>query len=285
MEKILKVGVVGCGLMGSGIAEVCARSGYEVTVSEVNAALLKKGLERIESSIGTAVKRGKITEEDKKGSLSRIRGTTGIKDFINCDIVIEAVIEDLEEKKKVFSALDEACSSSAILASNTSTLSILDLAMMTKKPDKVVGLHFFSPVPIMRLVELVRTIVVSDEAIERMQEFGKSLGKKVVIAKDLPGFIVNRLYTPYILTAVRALELGLASKEDIDQAITLGLNYPMGPFTLLDFVGIDVAYNASMAMYKETNDPVYFPPLLLKKMVIAGRLGRKTGRGFYEYDK
>lgn len=285
MEKILKVGVVGCGLMGSGIAEVCARSGYEVTVSEVNAALLKKGLERIESSIGTAVKRGKITEEDKKGSLSRIRGTTGIKDFVNCDIVIEAVIEDLEEKKKVFSALDEACSSSAILASNTSTLSILDLAMMTKKPDKVVGLHFFSPVPIMRLVELVRTIVVSDEAIERMQEFGKSLGKKVVIAKDLPGFIVNRLYTPYILTAVRALELGLASKEDIDQAITLGLNYPMGPFTLLDFVGIDVAYNASMAMYKETNDPVYFPPLLLKKMVIAGRLGRKTGRGFYEYDK
>lgn len=281
--EIKKVGIVGCGLMGSGIAEVCARSGYEVVVSEMNSDLLKKGIARIETSTKKAVEKGKATEEDRATTLSRIKGTTNMNDFSNCDLMIEAVIENMDEKKKVFSALDKICPPHTILASNTSSLSIIDMAAMTKRPEKVLGLHFFSPAPVMRLLEIVRTISTDDETIETAREFGQSIGKTTVLCKDAPGFIVNRLYLPYMLTAVRALEAGLATREDIDQAMVMGLNYPMGPFTLMDFIGIDVTYDACMAIYEELKDPVYFPPPLLKKMIAAGHLGRKTRKGFYEY--
>lgn len=283
--EIKKLGIVGCGLMGSGIAEVCARSGYDVLVSEVNSDFLKKGRERIEASTAKAVEKGKLGEQDRAAILSHIEGTTDIGGFSNCDLVIEAVIEDLEEKKKVFSTLNKICPARAILASNTSCLSVIDMAAMTKRPEKVLGLHFFSPVPVMKLVEVVRTIATDDEAIETAQAFVQSIGKTAVVCKDAPGFIVNRLYLPYTIVAIRALESGLASKEDIDKGVVLGLNYPMGPFTLMDFVGLDIHYHACMAVYEETKDPAYFPPPLLKKMIALGHLGRKTGRGFYDYAK
>jgi len=282
---IQKVGVMGCGLMGSGIAEVCARSGYDVVVREINSDLLGKGIEMIEASTETAVRKGKGTEEDRKVTLSHIKGTTTMNDFNKCDLVIEAISEDIDEKRKVFSALDEICPPHAILASNTSSLSIIDLAAVTKRPENVIGLHFFRPAPVMKLLELVRTIATSDEVIETARKFGQSIGKVTATCRDTPGFIVNRLLVPYLLIAIRALETGLASKEDIDQAVTLGLNYPMGPFVLADFIGLDILYNTSMGIYEELRDPVYFPPVLLKKMVVAGHMGRKTGQGFYKYSK
>lgn len=282
---IQKVGVMGCGLMGSGIAEVCARSGYDVVVREINSDLLGKGIEMIEASTETAVRKGKGTEEDRKVTLSHIKGTTNMNDFNKCDLVIEAISEDIDEKRKVFSALDEICPPHAILASNTSSLSIIDLAAVTKRPENVIGLHFFRPAPVMKLLELVRTIATSDEVIETARKFGQSIGKVTATCRDTPGFIVNRLLIPYLLIAIRALETGLANKEDIDQAVTLGLNYPMGPFVLADFIGLDILYNTSMGIYEELQDPVYFPPVLLKKMVVAGHMGRKTGQGFYKYSK
>ncbi|MEA3254184.1 MAG: 3-hydroxybutyryl-CoA dehydrogenase [Chloroflexota bacterium] len=283
--KIKKVGIVGCGLMGSGIAEVCARSGYDVLASEVAPDILKKGIARIEASTEKAVRKGKASEEDRTATFSRIKGTTDMNDFSDCDLVIEAVIEDIVEKKKVFAKLDKICPPRCILASNTSCLSVIDMAAMTRRPEKVLGLHFFSPVPVMKLLEIVRTISTDDETIKTAQEFGQSIGKTTVLCKDVPGFIVNRLYLPSTLVAIRALEAGMASKEDIDKAMVLGLNYPMGPFTLMDFVGLDIHYHACMAIYEETKDPAYFPPPLLKKMIAAGYLGRKTGKGFYEYNK
>jgi 3-hydroxybutyryl-CoA dehydrogenase len=283
--EIKKVGIVGYGLMGSGIAEVCARSGYDVLVSEVNSELLSKGRKRIEASTAKAVERGKLDEQERAAILSRVQGTTDINGFSDRDLIIEAVFEDLEEKKKVFSALDKICPAHAILASNTSCLSVIDMAAMTQRPQKVLGLHFFSPVPVMKLVEVIRTFAADDETIETARTFVQSIGKTAVVCKDAPGFIVNRLLLPYMNVAVRALESGLASKEDIDKGVVLGLNYPMGPFTLLDFVGLDVHYHACMAVYEETKDPAYFPPPLLKKMITLGHLGRKTGRGFYDYSK
>jgi 3-hydroxybutyryl-CoA dehydrogenase len=230
-----------------------------------------------------AVDRGKSTAEERAAALARITGTTKLEDLKDCQMVIEAVIEQMDEKKKVFSALDGICSRETVLASNTSSLSITEIASATKTPDRVLGLHFFSPVPVMRLLEVIRTMMVSEDVVEVGVEYGKSVGKETVVCKDAPGFIVNQLYLPYSLVAIRQWERGLATKEDIDKAMTLGLNYPMGPFTLMDFVGLDVHYNACMAIYEETKDPAYLPPVLLKKMIQAGQLGRKTGKGFYDY--
>ena len=281
--QIKKIGVVGCGLMGSGIAEISAKAGYDVVVVEVAEEFLKKGLSRIETSTQKAVDKGKATAEERTAALARIKGTTKMEDLKDCDMVIEAVIEKMEEKKKVFAILEGICPAETILASNTSSLSITEIASSTKNPDRVLGLHFFSPVPVMRLLEVIRSIMVREDVVEAGVAFGAAVGKQTVVCKDAPGFIVNQLYLPYSLVAIRQWESGLASMEDIDKAMMLGLNYPMGPFTLMDFVGLDIHYNACMAIYEETKDPAYLPPLVLKKMVQAGQLGRKTGKGFYDY--
>ncbi len=280
---IRSIGVVGCGLMGSGIAEISARAGYEVVVTEVTDEFLKKGLARIEASTQKAVDRGKSTVEERSAILSRIKGSTSMEDLRSCQLIVEAAIERMDEKQKIFSTLDSICPPETILASNTSSLSITEIASATARPDRVLGLHFFSPVPVMKLLEVVRTIMVSDEVVDAGVTYGQAVGKETVVCKDAPGFIVNQLYLPYTLVAVRQWERGLASKDDIDRAMTLGLNYPMGPFTLMDFVGLDIHCNACMAIYEETKDPAYFPPPVLKKMIQAGHLGRKTGKGFYDY--
>jgi len=281
--EIKKVGVVGCGVMGSGITQVCAQSGYQVVVSEINDELLNKGLASINSFLTKGVDRGKLTEQDKESTLARIKGTTNIKDFGDCDLMIEAATENLDLKKKIFAELDKVCPKHIILATNTSCLSIIDMAVVTNRPDKVLGLHFMNPVPLMKLLEIVKTIATSDETLEVGKEFGKSLGKTIVIAKDTPGFIVNDLMIPYLLHAIRMLNAGVATKEDIDTAINLGLGHPMGPLALSDLIGLDTALFVASAMYEEFKEPQYAPPPLLKKMVAAGWLGRKTGKGFYEY--
>ena len=281
--EIKKVGVVGCGLMGGGIAQVCAQAGYETVVSEINDELLNKGLGIIKGNIDKSVQKGKLTREAGDAIINRLKGTTNFDDYADCDMVIEAVIEKMELKKKIFADLDRICPEHAILASNTSSLSIIDMASMTKRPDRVLGVHFFSPVPVMRLVELVKSIATSEEVLDIAVEFGKSLGKEVIIAKDTPGFIVNLLFIPYALDAIRALQNDIASKEDIDTGMRLGMNHPMGPLTLVDFIGVDVIYDVACAMYDEFKDPMYAPPPLLKKMVTAGWLGRKSGKGFYDY--
>ena len=281
--EIKKVGVVGCGLMGSGITQVCAQSGYQVVVSEINDELLNKGRASINNFLSKSVEKGKLSQQDKDSILARIKGTTNTKDFADCDLVVEAAIENMELKKKIFAELDKICPKQTILASNTSCLSIIDMAVVTSRQDKVLGLHFFNPVPLMNLVEIVRTIATSDETLEAGKAFGASLDKAIVLAIDTPGFIVNRLLMPYLLNAVRMLEAGIATREDIDTAIHLGLNHPMGPLTLLDLVGIDTAFFVCNAMYEEFKDPQHAPPPLMRKMVTAGWLGRKTGRGFYEY--
>ena len=282
---IKTVGIVGCGLMGSGIAEITARAGYNVVVTEVNDEFLKKGISRIEASTQKAVERGKATAEERAATLGKITGTTRLGDLKDCQLVIEAVVEKMDEKKRVFSELEQICSPDAILASNTSSLPITEIATSIKTPQRVLGLHFFSPVPVMKLLEVVRTLLVRDDVVDAGVAFGASVGKETVVCKDAPGFIVNQLYLPYTLVAIRQWERGLASMEDIDKAMQLGLNYPMGPFTLMDFVGLDIHYNACMAIYEETKDPAYLPPLVLKKMMQAGHLGRKTGKGWYDYSK
>jgi len=281
--KIKKVGVVGCGQMGSGITQVCAQSGYQVTVSEVSDELLNKGLASINSSLAKSVEKEKITPQDKDATFARIKGITNIKDFGDCDLVIEAAVENLDLKKKIFAELDKTCPKHAILATNTSCLSIIDMAMVTSRPDKVLGLHFFNPVPAMKLLEVVRTIATSEETLETGQEFGKSVGKTVVLAQDAPGFVVNRLVVPFILNAIRMLEAGVAAREDIDTGITLGLNHPIGPLALADLVGLDTLFFIAKSIYDEFKDPQFAPPVLLAKMVTAGWLGRKTGKGFYDY--
>jgi 3-hydroxybutyryl-CoA dehydrogenase len=277
------VGVIGCGLMGSGIAEVCARAGFRVVVREINEDLLQNGLDRIRKSLGKAVARGKISQEQADQTLARIQGTLELADFAGCDLVIEAAIENMDLKKEIFAELDHILPPHAILASNTSSLCITEMASVTSRGDKVLGIHFFNPVPVMPLIEFVRTILTSDETMAAAHEFGASLGKTMVTAKDTPGFIVNRLLIPYLLQAVQIYEDGLATREDIDTAIKLGLAHPMGPLTLLDFVGLDTTLFIADAMYDEYKDPRYAAPPLLRRMVLAGHLGRKSGKGFYDY--
>jgi 3-hydroxybutyryl-CoA dehydrogenase len=277
------VGVVGCGLMGSGIAEVSARSGYRVIVLEINEELLQSGLNRIRNSLSKAVARGKASQEEADQTLARIQGTLDLTDLAGCDLVVEAAIENMALKKEIFAELDGLLAPHAILASNTSSLCITEMASVTRRGDKVLGIHFFNPVPVMPLIEFVRTILTSDETMATAREFGASLDKTMVTAKDTPGFIVNRLLIPYLLQAVQVYEDGLATREDIDTAIKLGLAHPMGPLTLLDFVGLDTTLFIADAMYDEYKDPRYAAPPLLRRMVLAGHLGRKSGKGFYDY--
>lgn len=281
--EIKKVGVVGCGIMGSGIAQVSAQSGYEVVISEINEELLNKGLASINSVLTRSVDKGRLSQEDKDATLARIKGTTNTKDFSDCDLVIEAVIENMDVKKQVFAELDKVCPKHAILATNTSCLSVIDMAKATNRPEKVLGMHFFNPVPVMRLLELVKTLLTSDETMEMARKFGESIGKTVAVSPDIPAFVIDQLANPFILDAIRMVERGIATAEDIDTSARLGLNHPMGPLALADLVGLDTILLIANALYDELKDPKFAPPTLLKKMVAAGWLGRKTGKGFYEY--
>src|SRR5436305_4875170 len=272
--------------MGSGIAEVAARAGYDTVVREVTSELLDKGLARIRGSLDKAVEKGKLEAAARDQAVSRLSGTvTDLSALADCDLVVEAIVENLDEKKKTFAALDEAVKAEAIFASNTSSLTITQLAMFTQRPDQFVGLHFFNPVPVMKLVEVVRTILTSGETFDRAFEFARSLGKEPIACRDNSGFVVNRLLVPYLLDAIRALEEGVGTVEDIDKGMQLGCGYPMGPFTLLDFVGLDTTYYIANIMFEEYREKRFAPPPLLKQMVLAGRLGRKSGRGFYEHGK
>jgi len=281
--SIEKVGVLGCGLMGSGIAEVCARAGLPTVVREVEQGLIDQGMARIEKSLGRAVDKGKMAAEERDATLGRLQGTTAIDDLADCDLVIEAIVENLEEKCRTFAALDEAVKETALFASNTSSLTITEIAMATTRTGRFLGLHFFNPVPVMRLVEVVRTLMTTDEAFAEARAFVERIGKQPVACRDNSGFIVNRLLVPYLLDAIRAHEEGVGSIEDIDRSMTLGCGYPMGPFTLLDFVGLDTTYYIANIMFEEYRERRFAPPPLLKQMVLAGRLGRKSGRGFYDY--
>ena len=281
--QICTVGVLGCGLMGSGIAQVCAQAGYETVVREVDDLLLQKGIGRIEQFLAEGVKKGKLTVAARASTLAKLSGTTSVDDLKRCDVVIEAIVENLEAKQQAFQAVEGVTGEQVIVLSNTSSLCITELAAATQRPDRFAGLHFFSPVPIMKLVEVIRGLATSDETYQHTLNFARSLGKEPITAPDRPGFIVNRLLVPYLLNAVRAYESRLGTLEDIDKSMTLGCGHPMGPFTLLDFVGLDTTYYIANIMFEEFRDPAYAPPPLLKRMVLAGRLGRKTGQGFFTY--
>ncbi|MGE0454096.1 MAG: 3-hydroxyacyl-CoA dehydrogenase family protein [Vicinamibacteria bacterium] len=283
--EIKTVGVVGCGLMGAGIAQVVADAGYRVIVRELSDELLKKGLGRIEGFLKKGVEKGKLAPERMQEVLGRLEGTTDLKALAACDLIIEAVIENLDLKREVYQALDAACPAHTIFASNTSSLSITEMAAFTKRADRFVGLHFFNPVPLMKLVEVVRSPLSSSESVARAFAFAGSLGKTPVRATDKTGFIVNRLLVPYLLDAIRALENGTGSVPDIDEAMKLGCGYPMGPFTLLDFVGLDTTYYIANIMFDEFRETRFASPPLLKRMVQAGLHGRKTGKGFYDYSQ
>ena len=280
---IRKVGVVGCGLMGSGIAQVAAAAGFETVVREVSPELLDKGLKSIDKNLNRLAEKGTISEAVKSEIRGRLKGTTSIDDLKNCDLVIEAIIEQLPAKRELFGALDAICPPATIFASNTSSLTITEIATATKRPQRFVGLHFFNPVPVMKLVEVVRTIATDPAVYEEMMAFGEKLGKTAVRAHDSTGFIVNRLLVPYLLDAIRALEEGVGSIEDIDNSMKLGCGHPMGPLTLLDFVGLDTTYYISHIMFEEFKERRFAAPPLLKRMVLAGWNGRKSGRGFYDY--
>jgi 3-hydroxybutyryl-CoA dehydrogenase len=279
------VGVVGCGLMGSGIAQVSAQAGLTTWVREVDKPALEKGLGRIRKFLEDGVAKGKLTAEARDETLGRIKGTTELQDLATCDLIIEAVVESLDAKRQVFSTLDKIVPAATVLASNTSSLSITEIAATASRPERVVGLHFFNPVPLMKLVEVIRALPTTDAAFEQAKGFVERLGKTAVVAKDTPGFVVNRLLVPYLLDAARIYESGVASKEDIDNGMKLGCGYPMGPLTLLDFVGLDTTLSIATIMFEEFKLPQYAAPPLLKRMVLAGYLGRKSGRGFYDYSK
>jgi 3-hydroxybutyryl-CoA dehydrogenase len=280
---IQKVGVVGCGLMGSGIAQTAAQSGFTVVVREVTDELVKKGLASIEKNLNRLVEKGTLSAADRDQARARIKGTTQIEDLKESDIVIEAIIEQLQPKVELYAQLDRICPLTTIFASNTSSLSITEMATATRRPDRFIGLHFFNPVPIMKLVEVVRTIATDSAAYEQAVSFATKLGKTPVRTGDRTGFIVNRLLVPYLLDAIRVLQDGLASIVDIDNSMKLGCGYPMGPLTLLDFVGLDTTYYIANVMFDEFREARFAPPALLKRMVLAGWNGRKSGRGFYDY--
>ena len=281
--EIKTVGVLGCGLMGSGIAQVCAASGYKTIVREVEQAFVDKGLGRVEKFLSDGVAKGKVTQDAKDKTLGNLSGTTKFDDLKDCDLIIEAIIENVGDKAQSFAALEAVVKPHTIFCSNTSSLCITELAAKTKRPDKFAGLHFFNPVPLMKLVEVIRGLTTSDETYRTVFAFAQSLGKEPITAPDKPGFIVNRLLVPYLLDAIRSYEHGLGTIEDIDKGMKLGTGYPMGPFTLLDFVGLDTTYYIANIMFEEYREPAYAPPPLLKRMVLAGRLGKKSGHGFYKY--
>lgn len=282
---IERVGVVGFGLMGHGIAQVSAQAGHQVIVRETEQRFLDAGFKRLEGSLERLVRGGKLAEGDAKAARARITGTTKLEALRDCELVIEAVTEDLALKKALYAELDRICSPQTIFCSNTSSMTIAELAAVTKRPDRFAGLHFFNPVQVMKLVEIVQALSTSEATIETLRAFVAKLGKKGVVCKDTPGFIVNRLLIPYLVGAIRALEQGVASADEIDEAMKLGAGYPMGPFTLLDYVGLDTTYHAANVLYEEFKDPAVAPPSLLKRLVLAGHYGRKTGRGFYTYDE
>jgi 3-hydroxybutyryl-CoA dehydrogenase len=284
---IKKVGVLGCGLMGSGIAQVCATAGFDVTVLEVEQKYLDKGFAGIEKSLAKfaerPVEKGGITAQQKDAIRARLKGTTNRQDLHDCDIVIEAIIENVQQKRDMYDSLDGIVKREAIFATNTSSISVTELMAATKRPERFIGMHFFNPVPLMKLVEVVKTIATAPDVYNAAYEFGKKLGKVPVRTSDKTGFIVNRLLVPYLLDAIRAYEEGVGSIEDIDNAMKLGCGYPMGPFTLLDFVGLDTTYYITHVMYDEFKERRFASPPLLKRLVMAGWYGRKSGRGFYDY--
>lgn len=280
---IRNIGVVGCGLMGGGIAQTCAQSGYEVIVREVNQELLDKGLARIYNAWDMMATKGKLTIGQVDENRSRLHGTLNLEDFADCDLVIEAVIENMEEKVRLFPALDRIVKPEGLLLTNTSSLNVTQMGAVTKRPQNVCGLHFFNPAPVMKLVEVVKTLSTSEDTIDSVKQFAISLGKTPVLSKDTAGFMVNFLLIPYLIASIRMLENGQASRDDIDNAMKLGCGYPMGPFTLLDYVGLDTTLWAAEAIYEEYKDPLYAPPPLLRRMVQSGMYGKKSGRGFYDY--
>jgi len=280
---IKTVGVLGCGLMGAGIAQVCAQSGYKTIVREVEDSFLKKGLGRIDKFLTDGVAKGKVTQEARDQAMANLTGTTSFDDLRSCDLIVEAIIENVEEKRKAYAALEAVVGADTLVCSNTSSLCVTELAATTKRPDRFAGLHFFNPVPIMKLVEVIRGLATTDATYTTVFEFAQSLGKEPITAPDRPGFIVNRLLVPYLLDAIREYEAGLGTLEDIDKGMKLGTGYPMGPFTLLDYVGLDTTYYIANIMFEEYREPRFAPPPLLKRMVLAGRLGKKSGRGFYDY--
>ncbi|MFN2238377.1 MAG: 3-hydroxyacyl-CoA dehydrogenase family protein [Thermoanaerobaculia bacterium] len=283
MAEIRKVGVLGCGLMGSGIAQISAAAGFETVVREVEQKFLDKGFASMDKSLGKFVEKGKMSAADKEALQGRLKGTTKLDDLADCDIVIEAIVENVEIKQETYAELDRIVKKDAIFASNTSSLTITELSMATSRPSQFVGLHFFNPVPLMKLVEVVRTILTDDDSFDRAFAFARKLGKEPIACRDNSGFIVNRLLVPYLLDAIRGYEEGIGSIEDIDKGMQLGCGHPMGPMTLLDFVGLDTTYYIAEIMFNEFREHRFAPPPLLRKMVLAGRYGRKSGAGFYDY--
>ena len=283
LAEIRTVGVCGAGLMGNGIAQTCASSGLNVVLMEVAEQPLQRGMASIGKSLDKFVEKGKMSQADRDATFSRITPTTSVADMRDCDLIIEAIVENVEIKTKLFRELDELLAPHSIICTNTSSLCVIELAAKTKRPNRVAGLHFFNPVPIMKLVEVVKTIATTQDVVDDLFAFAKKLGKEPILAQDTPGFVVNRLLIPYLLYAIRCLEGGLASKEDIDKGMKLGCGYPMGPFELLDFVGLDTTYYIAEIMFDEFKDPVMAAPPLLKRMVLAGHYGRKAGKGFYDY--
>jgi 3-hydroxybutyryl-CoA dehydrogenase len=282
-QGIQKVGVLGCGLMGSGIAQVTATAGYSTTVKEVSEEFLKNGMARIEKSLGKFVEKGTLTAQQRTETLDRLKSTTSFDDLADCDIVIEAITENLGTKRDTFAALDKIVKPVAIFASNTSSLVITEMMTATRRVDRFIGMHFFNPVPLMKLFEVVSTITTSSDVMDQAMKFATSLGKVPIRTSDRSGFIVNRLLVPYLLDAVRALEEGVGSVADIDKGMKLGCGHPMGPFTLLDFVGLETTYYIANIMFEEFREKRFAPPPLLKRLVLAGHHGKKTGRGFYDY--
>ena len=281
--EIKRVGVVGCGLMGGGIAQVAAQSGYDVVVTEINEDLLNAGLRRIKANLKRNVDKGKMTETEMEQIMGRIKGGLSLDMFKDCDFVIEAVVENIDEKRKLFGELDKICPPGTIFATNTSSLTVIEMAAATNRQDRFVGLHLFNPVPTMQLAEVVRTISSSEDVVETVKKFAESLNKTAIVAKDTPGFVVNRLLVPYLFDAMRVYEEGLATAEDIDNGMRLGCNYPMGPLTLSDFVGLDTLYFIGNIMFDEFKEARFAPPVILKRLVLAGHYGRKSGKGFYDY--